>query len=81
MRDLLSNNPSMPSIAVPLNQVARARAGSGANHCAFLPADQSTTHRASHSADNRAFGFTVVMPVRTPMREALRGGTEKYKHE
>jgi len=71
----------MSSIAVPLNQVACARAGSGANHCAFLAADQSTAHRAGHSADDRAFGLTVVMPVRATMREALRGGTEKYKHE
>jgi len=71
----------MPSIAVALNQVARARAGSGADHRAFLSTDQSTADRAGHSADDRAFGLAVVMPVRTPMREALRGGAEKYKHE
>jgi hypothetical protein len=71
----------MPSIAMPLNQIARARACSSADHRAFLPTDQSTSNRSGDSADDRAFSLTVVVPIRTPMREALRGGTEKYKHK
>jgi hypothetical protein len=71
----------MSSIAVALNQVARTRAGSGTNNCAFLSADQGTSNRSCDSADDGAFGLTVVMAVRTPMRQALRGGTEKNKHE
>ena len=71
----------MSSIAVALNQVPRTRAGSGPNNCAFLSADQSTSNRSCDSADDGAFGLTVVMSVRTPMRQALRGGAEKNKHE
>ena len=71
----------MLPISVPLYQIAGARAGSRADHGAFLPTDQSTSNRAGDSADNRALGLTVVMPVRTPMRKALRGCTQEYKHE
>jgi len=77
----LSPDTTMLPISVPLDQIAGAGAGSRADHGAFLPANQSTPDRAGDSADNRALGLTVVMPVRTPMRKALRGGTEEYKHE
>jgi len=79
-RRLSPDAPMLP-VSVPLNQVARARAGSRADHRALLPADQSTSHRSCDSANDGAFGLTVVMPVRATMREALRGSTKKYKHE
>jgi hypothetical protein len=69
----------MSSIAVALNQVARTRAGSRTDNRALLSADQSTSNRSCDSSNDGPFGLTVVMPIRTPVRQTLRRSTEKYK--
>ncbi len=53
-------------IPVPLDQVPRSRSGARSNHRAFPPANQRTANQSGSSADQCAFGPTVMNPV-TPV--------------
>jgi hypothetical protein len=53
------------SVPVSLNQIASSGACARADRRTFFAADQRTAYTANYAADNSAFGFAMMMSVRT----------------
>jgi len=64
----------MFAVPMSLDQVARSRACPCPNNGAFFAPDQSASNCTGYTADNRAFCFTVMVPVRSTVSEPVHGG-------